>query len=99
MAESSTPKRKLGQYELGDLLGRGGMAAVYRAYQPSIDRYVAVKVITAHLAGNEQFITRFEREIRIITRLEHPNIVPVYDFGRESDGTLYLVMRLVEGGS
>ncbi|MHB8625072.1 MAG: serine/threonine protein kinase [Aggregatilineales bacterium] len=99
MAESSTPKRKLGQYELGELLGRGGMAAVYRAYQPSIDRYVAIKVITANLAGNEQFVSRFEREIRIITRLEHPNIVPVYDFGREGDGTLYLVMRLVEGGS
>jgi serine/threonine protein kinase len=96
---TDTPSgKKLGSYELGDLIGRGGMAAVYRAFQPSTNRYVAIKLIAANLAGSESFITRFEREARVAATLEHPNILPVYDFGREGD-TLFLVMRLVEAGT
>ncbi len=91
--------RKIGPYQILEPLGKGGMAEVFRAYQTGVDRYVAVKVILPHLAADETFVARFRREVRIITRLEHPNIVPVYDFGAEKDGTLYLVMRLVEGGS
>jgi serine/threonine-protein kinase len=88
----------LGQYTLREMLGRGGMAAVYRARQESMDRDVAVKVMSVELQDNEEFVARFEREARVIARLEHPHILPVIDFGR-SGGNVYLVMRLVEGGT
>src|SRR5690242_16906568 len=90
--------KHLGQYEIISLLGQGGMAMVYKASQPSMDREVAVKVISGQLAGDPNFISRFEREARLIAKLQHPHILPVYDFGRE-DNVLFLVMRLVEGGS
>src|SRR5258708_3291650 len=90
--------KSLDQYQLLSLLGRGGMAAVYRSHQPSMDRDVAIKVISGQLADDPTFIARFEREARLIAKLQHPHILPVYDFGRR-DGVLYLVMRLVEGGS
>src|SRR5258708_5022834 len=90
--------KSLDQYQLLSLLGRGGMAAVYRSHQPSMDRDVAIKVISGQLADDPTFIARFEREARLIAKLQHPHIVRVYDFGRR-DGVLYLVMRLVEGGS
>lgn len=95
---SNLSGKRLGQYEILNVLGRGGMATVYRAHQASMDRDVAVKVITGNLADNPDFIARFERESRLIARLQHPHILPVYDFGQE-DGLIYLVMRLVEGGS
>src|SRR5437016_1838310 len=88
----------LGQYEVQELLGQGGMATVYKARQPSMDRFVAIKVISGNLSDNPEFIARFEREARVIARLQHAHILPVYDYGR-GDETLYLVMRLVEGGS
>lgn len=97
MSNIPPPKRTIGQYELIDLLGSGGMASVYRGYQKSIDRYVAVKLIKED-QSNPTFQKRFEREVQIISRLDHPHIVPVYDFGKE-DGLMYLAMRLVEGGS
>ncbi|MBP8973261.1 MAG: serine/threonine protein kinase, partial [Anaerolineae bacterium] len=87
----------LGQYYLGELIGRGGMASVYRARQASMDRDVAVKVMSAALSHNAEFVARFEREARVIARLQHPHILPVIDFGR-SDEHIYLVMRYVEGG-
>src|SRR5260221_12737195 len=90
--------KSLDQYQLLSLLGRGGMAAVYRSHQPSMDRDVAIKVISGQLADDPTFIARFEREARVIAKLQHPHILPVYDFGRQ-EGVLYLVMRLVEGGS
>ncbi|MCC7445804.1 MAG: serine/threonine protein kinase [Anaerolineae bacterium] len=89
---------RLGQYEVTERIGQGGMAAVYRARQPSMDRDVAIKVISTQLVGDPGFVTRFEHEARLIARLQHVHILPVYDFGRE-DTQLYLVMRLVEGGS
>jgi serine/threonine protein kinase len=95
MAELSG--RMLGQYRLNELIGVGGMAAVYRARQESMDRDVAIKVMAAQLSGSEEFVARFEREARVIAKLQHPHILPVIDFGRES-GQIYLVMRLVEGG-
>jgi WD40 repeat protein/serine/threonine protein kinase len=85
-------------YRLKEILGSGGFGAVYRAYQASIDREVAVKVIKPNLANDPSFIQRFEREAQIIARLEHPHIVPLYDYWREPDGA-YLVMRLMRGGS
>ncbi|MBN1679484.1 MAG: serine/threonine protein kinase, partial [Anaerolineae bacterium] len=90
--------KQLGQYELLNIIGKGGMATVYRAYQPSMDRDVAIKVMSPDLAEDPEFIARFEREGQIIAKLQHPHILPVYDFGR-SDGLAYLVMRLVMGGN
>ncbi len=86
---------QLGQYQLKEVIRRGGMSMVYKAYQPSLDRFVAVKVL-AH-ASDMQFSERFKREARAIAQLQHPNILPVYDYG-EQDGLLYLVMRYVENG-
>jgi len=90
--------RTLGQYRLEAPLGKGGMASVYRAYQASMDRYVAIKVMTPEIADDPNFVERFQREARIIGRLEHPHILPVIDFG-VSDGIYYIVMRYMDGGS
>ena len=87
--------QRLGRYELHDILGQGGMATVYRGYDPLMGREVAVKVLIPILARDEVFRTRFEAEIRAISQLEHPAIVPIYDAGEE-EGHLYLVMRLME---
>jgi len=89
---------RLGPYELHEVIGKGGMATVYRAHQPSMDRDVAIKIISPELAAEPEFAERFEREARIIARLQHPHILPVFDFGREGE-TIYLVMRLMEGGN
>ena len=89
---------RLGPYEIIEKIGSGAMATVYRAYQPSMDRYVAVKVIDASLAGNEEAIGRFQREARLIARLEHLHILPVYDFDGAHDPP-YIVMRYLEGGT
>ncbi|NUM46965.1 MAG: protein kinase, partial [Anaerolineales bacterium] len=88
----------IGRYELKAELGTGGMATVYRAFDPHFRREVAVKVLPRELLHNREFRTRFEREATTIASLEHPAIVPVYDFG-ESNGQPYLVMRLMNGGS
>lgn len=90
--------RQLGPYRVMGPLGRGGMAAVYRAFQPGVDRYVALKILPREHADDPQFVARFQREARVIASLEHPNIVPVYDFG-EDQGFTYLAMRFVEGGT
>ncbi len=89
---------KLGRYEIRGELGRGGMATVYRAYDPLFEREVAIKVLPPHLMEDPQFRKRFEREARIVARLEHPAIVPVYDVGEEN-GQLFFVMRYMSGGS
>ncbi len=88
--------RKLGQYEIVERLGRGGMATVYRARQVNMNRDVAIKVMSVELATNPQFVSRFEQEAHVIANLEHPRILPVHDYGHEGD-YFYLVMRLVEG--
>jgi len=90
--------RQLGQYRIVAPLGRGGMATVYKAYQPSMERYVAIKVLPSHYASDPSFIGRFEQEAKVIAALEHPNILPVHDYG-QADGYAYLVMRCVEGGT
>ena len=88
----------LGQYQLMARLGRGGMATVYKAYQPSLDRYVAVKVLSTFLAQDPDFVARFQREAQAIAKLNHPNILPVYDYGQKGD-LIYIVMRYAEGGT
>src|SRR5512136_1299237 len=89
---------KLGPYELLDELGRGGMATVYRAFQPNVDRFVAVKVIHRSVAADKQALARFTREARLIARLEHPHILPVYDYNGENDPP-YIVMRYLPTGT
>ncbi|MDL2716831.1 MAG: serine/threonine-protein kinase [Acidobacteriota bacterium] len=90
--------RTLGRYRLDALLGRGGMAEVYRATDTKLARTVAVKVILATHAAEEHFLERFLREARVVASLEHPNILPVYDFGEEN-GVPFLVMPYLPGGS
>ena len=89
---------KIGRYDIKGELGRGGMATVYRAYDPSFEREVAIKVLPRELMHDPQFRDRFRREIKTIASLEHPAIVPVYDVGEE-DGMPYFVMRYMTGGS
>ena len=90
---------QVGRYEIKSQLGQGGMASVYRGYDPRFKRDVAVKILPRQLMLDDpQFQIRFEREAETIARLEHPAIVPVYDYGEE-DGQPYLVMRLMSGGS
>ncbi len=87
----------LAGYRLDALIARGGMGVVYRATHLALDRPVALKVIARHLGSDESFRDRFLRESRLAARLEHPNVVPVYD-AREEDGELIVAMRLVGGG-
>lgn len=95
---SSLVGQKLGKYEITEMLGQGGMATVYKGYQSEVDRYVAVKVLPPHPGLNEQFVERFRLEARTIARLQHPHILPLYDYGDEG-GILYLVMAYADGGS
>lgn len=94
----ATKGQKFGRYEVQEELGRGGMATVYRAYDPQFKRTVAIKLLPREFMHNPDFKQRFEREARALASLEHPAIVPVYDFG-EDDGQPYLVMRHMGGGS
>lgn len=83
-------------YTVMEQLGRGGMATVFKAYHASLDRYVALKVMHPAFMEDENFLARFQREARVVAKLEHPNIIPVYDFS-DHDGRTYLVMKYVEG--
>ncbi|MFB0546060.1 MAG: protein kinase [Anaerolineae bacterium] len=97
-AQPALIHRRLGQYYLLEPVGEGGMATVYMAYQPSLDRSVAVKVLSPYLAHDPDFSARFEREAKAIAKLEYPHILPVYDFGQEDD-IAYIVMRYIKGGT
>jgi len=90
--------QKLGQYELKERLGSGGMGAVYRAFQPGLNRTVAVKILSGDLVKRPGYIERFTREAQTAAALEHSHIVPVYDYGTQGDIS-YIVMRLLSGGS
>jgi DNA-binding SARP family transcriptional activator/WD40 repeat protein len=85
-------------YVLGESLGEGAFGSVYRAVQPGVGRDVAVKVIRAEFADDPAFVQRFESEAQLVARLEHPHIVPLYDFWREPGGA-YLVFRFLRGGT
>lgn len=88
--------KTIARYEIQSEIGRGGMAAVYLAYDPNFRRNVAVKLISGNLQENLTIRERFEREAHLIAKIEHPAIVPVYDYG-EQDNQLYLVMRYMPG--
>lgn len=89
---------RLGSYEIIEEIGKGGMATVYRAFQPSIGRYVAIKIIHRAIAADSTALERFQREARLIARLEHPHLLPVYDYDGAHDPP-YIVMRYLEGGT
>ncbi|MGH8984935.1 MAG: serine/threonine-protein kinase, partial [Acidimicrobiia bacterium] len=88
---------KIGGYRIEAVIGAGGMGVVYLAVQLRLGRRVAVKVIAPALADDPVFRERFEREARLAASIEHPNAVPVYEAGEHADGTLYLIMRYVDG--
>ncbi len=92
------PGQMIKDYRIVNQIGKGGMASVFKAYQANMGRYVAVKVLAFQLADNEEFLSRFKQEARLIAHLEHPNILPVYDYG-EDHGVPFFVMRYLEAGT
>ena len=90
--------KQLGVYRVVAPLGEGGMAAVFKAYQAGMDRYVALKILPRYFASDPQFVARFEQEAKVLARLLHPHILPVHDYG-ESDGYTYIAMPFVESGT
>jgi serine/threonine protein kinase len=88
----------LGNYQIVEKIGAGGMGSVYKAYQPALGRYVAIKVLPPQTAGDPAFAERFAREARAIGRLRHPNIVTAYDFAQQGD-LAYLVSDFIDGGT
>jgi serine/threonine protein kinase len=90
--------RQFGPYQIVAPLGEGGMAAVYKAYHPAVERYVALKVLPRHMSSSDEFVARFKREARLLAQLQHPHILPVFDYG-ESDGYPYIVMPFIISGT
>lgn len=86
----------IGKYRIVAQLGRGGMAVVYKAYQSTLDRYVAIKVLHGHLAFDPDFVSRFEREAKAVAALRHPNIIQVFDFDKQDD-MYYMAMEFING--
>ena len=89
---------RLGLYEIVEQVGKGGMATVYRAFQPNVGRFVAVKVIHTNFQADADFLERFLREAQFVARLEHPHILPLYDYDGRNDPP-YIVMRFLQGGT
>jgi CheY-like chemotaxis protein len=85
-------------YQIGNIIGEGGVGTVYQAYQPSIGREVAIKVLRQKYVNNTEFIRRFQTEAELVARLEHPHIIPLYDYWHDANG-VYIVMRWLRGGS
>ena len=90
--------KRMGNYDVMELVGKGGMAAVYKGHQTSMNRNVAIKIMAAQFGADDQFVQRFKNEARMIAQLEHAHVLPVYDFG-EQEGVLYIVMRYLTGGT
>lgn len=90
--------KSLGQFRIAERIGVGGMATVFKAYQPALDRYVAIKVLPGYHAHDPVFVKRFVQEARSVAKLAHPNIVQIHDFGEQDDIT-YIVMEYVDSGT
>jgi serine/threonine protein kinase len=91
--------RRIATYVLLEPIGYGGMAVVYRARQESLDRTVAIKILSENLAASTEFMERFRREARTAASLRHPNVITVHDFGEDERGVPYLVMEYIGGPS
>jgi serine/threonine protein kinase len=89
--------RRIASYTLLEPIGHGGMAVVYKARQESLDRTVAIKILSENLAASEEFIERFRREARTAANMRHPNVITVHDFGQDERGVPYLVLEYIEG--
>src|SRR6476660_8741296 len=97
MGRHMEPNEVIGdRYELGDSIGRGGMATIFRATDLRMDRLVAVKVLREVYSNDPKFVTRFQREARAASALQHPNIVQVFDYGQSAD-SYYIVMEYIDG--
>ena len=94
--ERNRQPRRIGNFEIVEKIGEGGMCTVYRARQASLDRPVAVKVLKEKLGSNSEMRERFERESLIVARLNHPNIIHVVDRGITADGAPYYVMEYLD---
>ena len=90
--------RTIGRYRILEQIGQGGMSSVYRAVDVTTSRTVAIKIISPYLANEAQFQARFEREIQLLRRLQHPNIIPILDFG-EAEGLAFIVMPFLASGT
>src|SRR5438128_11095800 len=96
----TTPTEVAGRYRLDNRLGAGGMSTVFQAEDTVLERAVAVKLLAEHLAEDEAFVARFRREALAAARLQHPNIVQVFDSGKDPEsGRHYIVMEYVDGPS
>lgn len=96
-----TPQNWIGQilgarYKIEEPLGQGGMSSVYKAYDPNVKRYVAIKIIHPYLSSKPGFVERFEREAAAVGKLRHANIIQVYDFDHDND-TYFIVFEYIEG--
>jgi serine/threonine protein kinase len=89
---------ELGLYRIEEVLGTGGMSTVFKAYHAALDRHVALKVLPEQMGADAELRQRFQQEVRVIARLEHAHILPIYDYGQDR-GRLYLVMRYIETGT
>jgi len=94
--------KQFGPYQIIALLGEGGMSVVYKAFQPSMGRYVALKLLSRQYTPDQQsnieFLGRFRQEAKVVAKLQHPHILPIFDFG-EADGYTYFVMPFIESGT
>ncbi len=89
--------KTIGKYQIVENLGRGGMAEVYKAYQPALDRHVAIKIMHSFLAEEKNFLSRFQSEAKAVAQLRHPNIVQLYDFDVADGIYYYMVMEFIDG--
>src|SRR5262249_46328156 len=91
--------KRIREYEILELLGKGGMGAVYRGRHIYLDEERAIKVIHSRLAGDKDFIERFIREARILTKLRHPNLVQLFEFGTLEEDVFFMVLEFLHGES
>ncbi|MCA9978737.1 MAG: serine/threonine protein kinase, partial [Anaerolineales bacterium] len=89
--------RTVGKYKLDSLIGRGGMAEVYKAVHPELGRELAIKILHPFYTDTADFVARFRREAQAASALRHPNIVQIYDFDVTEDGLYYMVMEYIDG--
>ena len=88
-----------GRYKIEELLGQGGMSAVYKATDPNLKRVVAIKMIHSHLSDDPDFVRRFEEEASSVAQLRHPSIIQVYDFNHDDESdSYYMVLEFLPGG-